>query len=98
MAERKVYRYVFDSGVPFAEVLATLDLSLIAVQCLHGEASARLDARFARRAEAGTIAIDASTPVGHALNQVFVGYAQREFGAQAFRVERADRLPSGAPA
>lgn len=90
---REVYRYVFREAVPFAEVLATVDLALIAVESLHGESRSRLDARFSDDAVKRTIVIDASTDVGRALNQVFIGYARREFGEDAVSVERVDRAP-----
>jgi len=93
---REVYRYRFGEGVPFADVLATLDLSMIAVESLHGESRSRLDARYADDCERRSVVIDASTHVGLALNQVFVGFARREFGEHAFRVERVDRLPAAA--
>jgi hypothetical protein len=91
---REVYRYVFNEQVPFTEVLATLDLAMIAVESLHGEARARMDARFARRPVARTLVIDASTHVGQALNQVFVGYARREFGETSFTVTRCPEVPA----
>lgn len=93
---REVYRYAFGNDVAFAEVLATLDLSLIAVESLHGESRSRLDARFVDDEPKRAIVIDASTEVGRALNQVFVGYVRREFGETAFRVERLDRVPERA--
>lgn len=89
---REVYRYRFGDDAPFADVLATLDLSMIAVESLHGEARSRLDVRFIDDPERRSIVIDASTHVGQALNQVFVGYARREFGEGAFRIERVERL------
>jgi hypothetical protein len=93
---RDVYRYVFDEAVPFAEVLATVDLALIAVESLHGESRSRLDARFTDDPGKRAVVIDAATNVGQALNQVFVGYARREFGEGAFKVERVDRVPAAA--
>lgn len=90
---RDVYRYVFEHEVPFEEVLATLDLAVTAVECLHGESRTRLDARFADDAAKRAVVIDASTDVGQALNQVFVGYARREIGESTFSVERTDRVP-----
>ncbi len=93
---REVYRYVFNPQVPFTEVLATLDLALIAAESLHGESRARMDARFAGRPLTRTLVVDASTHVGQALNQIFVGYARREYGEAAFAVTRcpAAALPS----
>lgn len=93
---REVYRYVFNDSVPFAEVLATLDLALIAVESIHGESRSRLDARFSDDAAKRSVVIDAGTDVGQALNQVFVGYARREFGETAFRVERLNRASESA--
>lgn len=92
----QVYRYMLCRPVPFPEVMATFDLALIAVQSLHGDERTRLDARFASDAGRRTLAIDACTPVGQALNQIFTGFARREFGDHAFRVERVDRLPAAA--
>lgn len=85
---REIYRYVFTPQASFHEVLATLELALIAVESLHGEARARMDARLAGRPLARTLVIDASTHVGQALNQVFVGYVRREFGEASFTVTR----------
>ena len=90
---RKVYRYVFSDDIPFDDVLATVDLAVIAVQSLHGEERTRLDARFVSDPKRRTLAIDATTLVGQALNQLFVGYARREFGDGAFEVQRADSIP-----
>ncbi|RME97747.1 MAG: hypothetical protein D6773_15360 [Alphaproteobacteria bacterium] len=45
-----------------------------------------MDGRFASDPERRTLVIDASTPVGQALNEIFVGYARREFGESAFTV------------
>lgn len=83
-----IYRYALCRPVPFPDVLETLDLALIAVQSLHGEERTRLDARFSSDPGRQMLAIDAGTPVGQALNQVFTGFALREFGKHAFRIDR----------
>lgn len=83
---REVYRYAFNDRIPFDQILATVDLAVIAVQSLHGEERTRLDARFVSDPKRRTLAIDAVTPLGQALNQLFVGYARREFGEGAFKV------------
>lgn len=95
----EVYRYVLCRPVPFPDVMATFDLALIAVQSLHGHERTRLDAGFASDAGRQTIVIDAATPVGQALNQIFMGFARREFGEHAFRVERVGQTePPASPA
>ncbi len=91
---REIYRYAFSPQVPFVEAMATLELALIAVESLHGEARARMDARFAGCPLTRVLVVDSSTHVGQALNQVFVGYARREFGEASFTVTRC---PAAAP-
>lgn len=93
-----VYRYVLCRPIPFPDVMATLDLALIAVQSLHGQERTRLDARFASDARKQTLAIDAGTPVGQALNQIFTGFARREFGEHALRIERVSQPVGQTPA
>jgi len=95
---RDIYRYVFVELVALNDVQATLDLALLGAQCLHGESRVRLDARYAFDSDKSAFVIDASTPVGQSLNQLFVGFVRREFGEDAFRVERVDRLPATTPA
>lgn len=87
----EVYRYVLCRPIPFPDLMATLDLALIAIQSLHGHERARLDARFAVDARKQTLAIDAGTPVGQALNQIFTGFARREFGEHALKIERVSQ-------
>jgi len=83
---REIYRYVFSRQVPITEAMATLELTLIAVESLHGESRTRMDARCTVSLLDRTLEIDASTHVGQALNQIFVGYLTREFGANAYSV------------
>lgn len=90
---REVYRYVFVESVLLEDVEATLDLALLGAQSLHGESRVRLDARYVFDADKRAFVIDASTAVGESLNQLFVGYVRQEFGEDAFRVERVDRIP-----
>lgn len=91
------YFYQIASDISIDDVMATLDLSLIGVQSVHGESRARLDARFAADHEAKTIEIDASTAVGQAFNDLFVGYLVREFGLMSFTVERRTGLMMKSP-
>lgn len=90
------YRYVFQPAVPAVEVEATLVLSILAVEALHGEAQTRLDAGHAFDGGLRVVVIDAASAVGRDLNRVFIGFVTREFGPEAFRVERVK--PAAAPA
>jgi hypothetical protein len=82
------YRYVFASTVPQEEVEASLLLALFAAESLHGEDQVRLDAAHFFDADRRACVIDAGTAVGRDLNRLFVGFVRREFGAEAFTVER----------
>lgn len=95
--ERNVYKYTVSESVRLADIEATLDLALFGTQSLHGESRVRLDARYVADEEKRAFVIDASTEVGETLNQLFVGYVRQEFGDDAFRVERVDRLPAVVP-
>src|SRR5262245_31194637 len=87
------YRYSFSADVPTEEIEATLVLALLAAESLHGEARVPLDAAHAFDAGRRICEIEAGTAVGHDLNRLFVGFVDREFGPDAFRVQRirADR-------
>ena len=89
-----LYRYLFQPGVPKAEVEASLLLAVIAVEGLHGEAQTRLDAGHAVGGKFGACVIDAGTPVGRDLAKVFTAFLRREFGEDAFRVERLQPAPA----
>jgi hypothetical protein len=86
-----IYRYTIDPSVPITEVEITLLLSIIAIESLHGESQARLDASHAFDAEKRTAAIDGTTGVGRDLNKLFAGFLVKEFGAMSFRVERVPK-------
>jgi hypothetical protein len=96
---REVYKYVFDRSVDMADVETSLLLALLAAESLHGESQVRLEAAHALDADARTCVIDAGGDVGRNLNRLFIGFVRREFGEDAFRVERVDghvdRQPEG---
>lgn len=83
-----VYRYRFAPDTPADEVEATLALAVVSVECLHGAAQVRLDGSHAFDAEGLACVVDAGTAVGRDLNRLFAGFAAREFGPDAFTVER----------
>ncbi len=92
------YRYVFGEGVPLEEVEGSLLLAIWSIESLHGECATRLQAAHVLDGERRTLVIDASTAIGLNLNRVFVGFLRREFGADAFAVERiTGALHRGAP-
>ena len=91
-----VYRYTFATDIPSEETEATLVLALLAAESLHGEAQVRLDVAHHLDPDRHACAIDAGTDVGRDLNKLFTGFLRREFGEEAFKVERlGDR--EGAP-
>jgi hypothetical protein len=83
-----LYRYKFTAEVPLEEIEATVLLALFAVESLHGEAQVRLDAAHHLDREQRACVIDSTTPVGQDFNRLFTGFVSREFGADAFEVER----------
>ena len=89
---REIYKYVFDRSVDMADIETSLLLALLATESLHGESQVRLEAAHALDAEGRTCVIDAGSDVGRNLNRLFVGFDRREFGEDAFRVERVDHV------
>jgi hypothetical protein len=92
-----VYRYRLAGHVPATEAEATLVLSILSVEALHGESQARLDACHAFDAKLRTVVIDGSTRVGRDFNRLFLGFLTHEFGPGSFRVERVPQ-PEPVPA
>jgi hypothetical protein len=88
-----VYRYRFLGPVPIEEVEVSLLLAVLGTESLHGESQTRLDAAHAFDAEQRRCVIEATTPVGRDLNRLFVGFLRREFGEEAFQVERLQAMP-----
>ena len=85
---KELYRYAFTPGVPIEEVEASLLMAVLATESLHGEAQTRLHAAHYLDPAKRACVIDAGTPVGRDLNRLFTGFLSREFGADAFTVER----------
>jgi hypothetical protein len=94
----EIYRYQFNKGVPMVEVEESLHLAILAAECLHGEAHVRLDAGYSISAEKRALVVDAGTQVGHDICRVFTGFAIKEFGEDAFQVERILRNRENAAA
>lgn len=88
-----VYKYQFKPHISFDDLRALLDLSMFGVTSIYGETQVRLDARYSFDEAARSFVIDASSPVGSALNFLFIGYARGQFTDEAFTVRRAERTP-----
>ncbi|MCX7425063.1 MAG: hypothetical protein NTW96_05470 [Planctomycetia bacterium] len=93
---KELYRYKFDASVSLEDVEASLMLAILATESLHGEAQVRLDAAHFFDPDRRACVIDAGTAVGLDINRLFLGFVSREFGQDAFRVERVNRLPQHA--
>lgn len=89
-----VYRFTFAEGAAMEEVEATLVLALFGVESLFGESRTRLDAAHHLDPGRRALVIDGGTAVGRAFNKLFAGFLAREFGPDAFRVERLDSPPA----
>ncbi len=86
--DREVYRYHFSTGVSMSAVEESLLLAVLAAECLHGSAVVRLEAAYCLDEQKRSCVVDATTAVGRDLARIFAGFVSREFGEQAFRVER----------
>jgi hypothetical protein len=91
---REVYRYKFNIEADMDEIEFSLLVAILAAETLHGESTVRLDARHTFDQTARQCVIDASTPVGRDLAKLFVGFLNREFGPDAFTVERVCKSSS----
>jgi len=83
-----LYYYEFAPNVPLEDLENSLQLALLATECLHGVAQTRLDVTiYFDRAQRACV-IDAETQVGRDLHKLFAGFLRLEFGADAFRAAR----------
>ena len=87
---KQLYRYTFPAEVPIEEIEVSLLLAVMATESLHGESQTRLDVPHFLDPTKRACVIDAGTPVGRDFNRLFIGFIRREFGEDAFRVERVE--------
>ena len=92
---QELYRYNFDSKIPFGEVEESLLLAVLAAEGIHGRTQVKLDASFSLDRTKRSCVIDAATEVGRSIVRIFTGFVSHEFGEEAFKVER---LVSGSAA
>ena len=79
----------FDRQVALSDVADTLQLARLAAESLHGAETVELDAAASLDRRGRRVSIDTTSPTGHTLALIFLGYARREFGGAAVRVRRA---------
>ena len=70
---RELYRYNFNTKVPFRDVEESLLLAVLAAESLHGRALVRLDASFCLDSKKRSCVVDAATDVGRAIARIFTG-------------------------
>ena len=95
---RELYRYNFNAEVPLHDIEDSLLLAVLATESLHGRALVRLDASFCLDGARRSCVVDAATDVGRAIARIFTGFLTREFGEEAFKVERIAAEPPISPA
>lgn len=81
-----LFRYQFAESVPMPEIEETFVLAILATEAIHGESETRLMAEHAMDVAKRACIVDANTTVGMDLNKLFVGFLNRQFGGDAFRV------------
>ena len=84
----EVYRYNFRDCMPLQSVEESLLLAALAVECLYGRSQLRLDAAFRLDKERRCCVVDARSEVGRGIARIFTGFLTREFGDEAFKVEK----------
>lgn len=80
--------YRFAEHVLLEEVEAALVVAAVAIESLHGGPAVQLGAAYFFDPLTRTCVIDATTSVGFAFNQLFLGFLNRDVGAESFSVER----------
>lgn len=83
----QTYEYRFDSNIPVQELEQTFMLSLLAVESIFGHSRVRMDGHFVFDKDGRRCKIDCSNDVGSHLARIFTGYATREYGEAAVRIE-----------
>ncbi len=89
--------FTLERSVPVADAEMTLHLAMLAVEGLAGRARVRLDGRYRIDFDRHAIHIDAGSRVGRMVARIFANFLRREFGEDAFRVERITDQPSPQP-
>jgi hypothetical protein len=87
----QAYHYVFTDAVALPEAEDLLLRAVWAVESLYGRSAVRLDAAFVVDRQERTCVIGADKEVGRAIAHIFTGFLTRQFGEEAFRIQREER-------
>ena len=83
-----VYKFSFNENVPGKEVEENLFWAVFNAESVFGKPKVRLDASFLFDRQKKVCVIDKTTEVGQHIAQIFTSLMTREFGEEAFKVER----------
>jgi hypothetical protein len=92
-----IYRYKFNDRIPVTEVRYSILLAALAAEGVHGQAQVLLDAGYFIDEKTHACVVDATTPVGRTISQIFTRFLTREFGEDGFSVERVDGPSTSLP-
>ena len=87
---KTIYHYQIKDGILLDAVKDSLLISIMAVESLFGRSRINLEARFRLEKMNRVCIIDVGTLIGETIARVFTGLLIREFGEQAFKVERME--------
>jgi len=88
------YTFVIGVGVDLNEVNATMRLSLIAAEGVHGEARIRTEVAYTIEPLQSALRLSGDVPAVETVAQIFTSFLTREFGAESFCVRRMTSPPS----
>jgi hypothetical protein len=83
-----VYRFKFKEAIPPKAIEETLFWAVFNAESVFGKPKVRLDASFIFDKGKKICVIDKTTDVGQHIAQIFTSLVTREFGEDAFKVER----------
>lgn len=86
-----IYRFQFIDTIAIERIESVLLSAITSAESLHGSTQVRLDTAHYLDADGRRCVIDATTSVGRDINHLFVGHLDREFGPDAYSVERVSQ-------
>ena len=84
----KTYRFCFQKRISNKAIEENLFWAVFNAESLYGKPKVRLDASFLFDREKKICVIDKTTEIGQHIAQIFTSLVTREFGEDAFKVER----------